>query len=444
MVNKTNLPHIPPIMYCVTETPSSLPIWDAPHASGPIVWDQVIPGSKSITNRALILAALASGPSTIHGVLRSRDTDLMADALRSLGVKIVEEAPDRYRVEPPSELTTGSVECGLAGTVMRFVPPVAAFADGPVSFDGDEQARSRPMTSILEALRALGVQVDNNSLPFTVTSDGIPEGGIVEIDASGSSQFVSGLLLSAPRFKNGVTVKHTGDRLPSMPHIEMTVEMLRDVGIRVDVTPNQWVVHPGEILGRTWRIEPDLSNATPFLAAAAATRGTVTIRNWPQVTTQPGDTIRPILEEMGCSVELIANGSTFDLEVTGPVELTGIHIDMSDIGELSPTVAALAALATTESRLFGIAHLRGHETDRLEALTTEINRLGGKCTELPDGLHIEPAQLTSNVWRSYADHRMATAGAIIGLVVEGLQVEDIQTTSKTFPGFENLWEEMVG
>ncbi|NLZ58567.1 MAG: 3-phosphoshikimate 1-carboxyvinyltransferase, partial [Corynebacterium sp.] len=259
-------------MDSVTDMSSSLPVWDAPRASGPIVCNQVIPGSKSITNRALILAALASGPSTIQGVLRSRDTDLMADALRSLGVTIIEEAPDRYRVEPPAELTSGSVECGLAGTVMRFVPAVAAFANGPVHFDGDEQARVRPMSGILDAIRTLGVQVDNDTLPFTVASDGVPEGGVVEIDASGSSQFVSGLLLSAPRFKNGVTVKHTGDRLPSMPHIEMTVAMLQQAGIKVDVSTNQWVVHPGEILGRTWRIEPDLSNATPFLAAAAATR----------------------------------------------------------------------------------------------------------------------------------------------------------------------------
>lgn len=435
---------MPSIMDCVTEMPSSLPVWDAPHASGPIVWDQIIPGSKSITNRALILAALASGPSTIHGVLRSRDTDLMADALRSMGVTIIEETHDRFRIEPPAELTAGAVECGLAGTVMRFVPPVASFANGPVHFDGDPQARVRPMSNILDALRTLGVEVSNDSLPFTVISDGVPEGGVVEIDASSSSQFVSGLLLSAPRFKNGVTIKHVGGRLPSMPHIEMTVAMLQYAGIQVDVRPNEWIVHPGEILGRTWRVEPDLSNATPFLAAAAVSRGTVTIRNWPQSTTQPGDTIRPILEHMGCEVELIARNSSYDLQVTGPVELKGIFLDMSDIGELTPTVAALAAVATTESRLTGIAHLRGHETNRLEALTTEINRLGGKCTELPDGLLIEPAQLTGGIWHSYADHRMATAGAIIGLVVEGTQVEDIQTTSKTFPGFEKLWEEMVG
>ncbi|MFP7366357.1 3-phosphoshikimate 1-carboxyvinyltransferase [Corynebacterium callunae] len=430
-------------MYCVTDLPTSLPLWDAPRARGPIVWDQVIPGSKSITNRALILAALASGPSSIVDVLRSRDTDLMADGLRSLGTKITDESTTHYLVEPAS-LSAGSVYCGLAGTVMRFLPPVAAFASGPVEFDGDPQARLRPMQSILDALRTLGVEVENNSLPFTVNAGEIPDGGVVEIDASGSSQFVSGLLLSAARFKNGVTVKHVGGRLPSLPHIEMTVDMLRQAGVKVDVSENQWTVHPGEINGRTLRIEPDLSNATPFLAAAAVTGGTVTIKNWPRATTQPGDTIRSILETMGCAVELIASGDSYDLAVTGPVSLKGIHLDMSDIGELTPTVAALAALATTESRLTGIAHLRGHETDRLAALTTEINRLGGKCTELSDGLLIEPAELHGGAWRSYADHRMATAGAIIGLVVDDVQVEDIQTTAKTFPGFEKLWEEMVG
>lgn len=430
-------------MVFVSDSSISLPIWDAPRARGPIVSDLAIPGSKSITNRALILAALASTPSTIIDVLRSRDTDLMTDGLRSLGITITEEAVDRYRVEP-GQLSAGSVECGLAGTVMRFLPPVAAFADGPVHFDGDPQARVRPMTSILDALRSLGVEVDNNNLPFTVNAGEVPEGGVVEIDASGSSQFVSGLLLSAPRFKNGVTVKHVGGRLPSMPHIEMTVGMLRSAGIEIEESENQWVVHPGEILGRTWRIEPDLSNATPFLAAAAVTGGTIKINHWPIKTTQPGDAIRSILERMGCEVELVAQGEGYDLSVTGPVALKGIEIDMSDIGELTPTVAALAALASTESRLTGIAHLRGHETDRLAALTTEINKLGGKCTELKDGLLIEPASLHGGVWHSYADHRMATAGAIIGLAVDGVQVEDIKTTSKTFPGFENVWEEMVG
>ncbi|WP_080796183.1 3-phosphoshikimate 1-carboxyvinyltransferase [Corynebacterium pacaense] len=430
-------------MVRVTDSPSPLPKWNAPRAHRPIVWKQPIPGSKSITNRALILAALSDQPSRISNVLRSRDTDLMAEGLRGMGVVIRELSVDEYAVEPGT-LRSGSVFCGLAGTVMRFLPPVAAFADGPVYFDGDPQARLRPMSGILDALRSLGVEVDNDSLPFTVNTEDTPDGGVVEIDASGSSQFVSGLLLSAPRFRRGVTVRHTGGRLPSMPHIEMTVDMLRESGVLVETSENEWRVHPGPIHGHHWRIEPDLSNATPFLATAAVTGGTVTVPDWPINTTQPGDAIRSILERMGCAIELIDTGRSHDLAVTGPNVLQGIQLDMSDIGELTPTVAALAALASTESVLTGISHLRGHETNRLEALTTEINRLGGRCTELDDGLRITPATLHGGVWRSYADHRMATAGAILGLAVDGVEVEDVQTTSKTFPGFEKLWEDMVG
>ena len=419
--------------------------WPAPTARGPLTWTQHIPGSKSITNRAYILTALADYPSVIEGALNSRDTDLMAEALRCLGVRI-RETGGTVRVDP-GELRGGQIECGLAGTVMRFVPPGAALAAGTVVFYGDPQARVRPMSTILDALRHLGVSVEGDTLPFTVHADGVPEGGLVEVDASASSQFVSGLLLAAPRFRRGITVRHTGGRLPSMPHIEMTIDMLRQAGVTVEESENEWTVLPGPIQGRTWRIEPDLSNATPFLAAAAVTGGTVRIRNWPATTTQPGDSIRSILETMGCEVELIAvaNGPGHDLEVTGPAggELRGVRLDMSDIGELTPTVAALAALATSESELVGIGHLRGHETDRLAALSTEINRLGGDCEETADGLHIRPTTLHGGQWYSYADHRMATAGAIIGLVVPGVEVENIQTTSKTLPGFEDMWTDMV-
>ncbi|GAB3699066.1 3-phosphoshikimate 1-carboxyvinyltransferase [Corynebacterium nasicanis] len=419
--------------------------WPAPTASGPIRWTQHVPGSKSITNRAYILAALADYPSVIENALHSRDTDLMAGALRSLGVKI-RDTDGAVRIEP-GRLHGGEVDCGLAGTVMRFVPPVAAMADGVVVFDGDPQARVRPMNTILDALRTLGVTVRGDTLPFTINGSGTPEGGVVEIDASGSSQFVSGLLLAGPRFAKGITVRHVGGRLPSLPHIEMTVAMLRHAGVKVDVTENSWKVHPGPIQGRTWIVEPDLSNATPFLAAAAVTGGTVKVRHWPLSTTQPGDAIRLILETMGCQVDILTadSGPGHDLQVTGPDDgvLRGISLDMSDIGELTPTVAALAVLASSPSELTGIAHLRGHETNRLAALAAEINKLGGQCEELHDGLRITPVPLHGGVWHSYADHRMATAGAIIGLRVEGVEVEDVQTTAKTLPGFETMWEDMV-
>lgn len=402
----------------------------------PIEASVTLPGSKSITNRALILAALADGPSTVRGALRSRDTDLMIGALRTLGATITERDGGTTLDVTPGPLRGGEVHCGLAGTVMRFVPPVAALADGTVRFDGDEQARVRPMSTVLDALRALGAEIDGDRLPFTVHGRGAVRGGSVTIDASASSQFVSGLLLSGAAFDEGVTVRHSGEPVPSMPHIEMTVEMLRAAGVVVDTSePDTWRVPPSTIRAVNVTVEPDLSNATPFLAAAAVTGGTVSVPLWPESTTQAGDAIRGILERMGAEVSW-ADGV---LTVRGPQKLTGIDVDLHDVGELTPTVAALAALADSPSSLRGIAHLRGHETDRLAALATEIVRLGGAVTETADGLEIEPAPLHGGIWHSYADHRMATAGAIVGLVVDGIEVEDIGTTAKTLPGFEELW-----
>ncbi|MBH0120859.1 3-phosphoshikimate 1-carboxyvinyltransferase [Rhodococcus sp. HM1] len=415
-------------------------LWRAPRAESPVDAIVTLPGSKSITNRALILAALADGPSTITGALRSRDTDLMIAALGGLGTTITERDGGTTLDVAPGDLHGGEVACGLAGTVMRFVPPLAALADGDVFFDGDEQAKTRPMGTVLDALRSLGADIDGERLPFTVHGAGALRGGTVTIDASGSSQFVSGLLLSAARYDEGVTVRHSGEPVPSMPHIDMTVEMLRAAGVDVDTADaNTWRVAPGPIRAIDVEVEPDLSNATPFLAAAAVTGGAVSVPMWPKSTTQAGDAIRDILERMGATV----TWSDGTLTVRGPERLTGIDIDLHDVGELAPTVAALAALATTPSQLRGIAHLRGHETDRLAALVTEIARLGGSATETEDGLRIEPATLHGGQWQSYADHRMATAGAIIGLVVDDVDVHDIGTTSKTLPGFESLWAAML-
>ena len=418
-------------------------MWPAPFHPSPVTHTREVPGSKSMTNRAYILSALASGPSTITGALRSRDTDLMEAALQAMGTGIRRDGATIHVT--PGPLRSAEVDCGLAGTVMRFVPPVAAFAEGPVLFDGDAHARTRPMATILKALRALGVNVTGESLPFTVHGTGGAVGGPVDIDASGSSQFVSGLLLSAPRFDRGVHIRHTGDTLPSMPHIDMTVAMLADAGVHVEAAEKSWAVQPQEIRGTHWAIEPDLSNAAPFLAVAAVTGGEVRIPHWPERTTQPGAAMLSILERMGCEVELEADGAHHTLCVRGPQpgHLVGIHLDMGDIGELAPTVAAIAACATTPSELTGIAHLRGHETDRLAALSAEINGLGGDCEELDDGLRITPTRMRGGVWHTYDDHRMATAGAVIGLVTRGVEVENIETTSKTLPGFAQMWAEVV-
>ncbi|MCT1451886.1 3-phosphoshikimate 1-carboxyvinyltransferase [Corynebacterium sp. p3-SID1145] len=419
-------------------------LWPAPFHPEPFTSTVVVPGSKSITNRAYVLAALASGPSTLVGALRSRDTDLMQGALEAMGVEFTAEG-DRLTATPGELTGSTTIDCGLAGTVMRFIPAVAAFAEGAVHVDGDEQARVRPVATVLDALRDAGVDVEGDSLPYTVNGTGSAEGGRIEMDASSSSQFVSALLLAGARFRNGLHIVHTGERLPSAPHIEMTVEMVRSAGVRVESSPTEWTVHPGPIKGGTWVVEPDLSNATPFLAAAAVTGGTVSVPHWPSSTNQAGDVIREILEHMGCEVRLDGDGTDNTLTVTGPAPggLTGIALDMSDIGELTPTVAALATQASTPSELTGIAHLRGHETDRLAALTAEITGLGGQCEELSDGLRITPAALHGGTWHSYADHRMATAGAIIGLTTEGVEVEDIGTTAKTLPGFETMWTDML-
>jgi 3-phosphoshikimate 1-carboxyvinyltransferase len=414
--------------------------WQAPVATSAVRATVRVPGSKSITNRALLLAALSDGGGTLTGALRSRDTDLMIAALRALGVPMTADG-DGVTVRPHAGLTgPADVACGLAGTVMRFVPPAAVLADGEIRFDGDPRARARPMSTVLDALRALGAAVDGDTLPFTLHGKGGLPGGTVMIDASASSQFVSGLLLAGARYDAGLTIHHDGKPVPSLPHIEMTVRMLREAGVTVDDSErNTWRVEPGPVAKRNWQVEPDLSNATPFLAAAAVTGGTVTIPGWPAVTAQPGDTIGDILEEMGC----VVTGTAAGLTATGPARLSGVDVDLHDVGELTPTVAALAALAESPSVLRGIAHLRGHETDRLAALAAEINGLGGDARETEDGLSIRPARLHGGTWHAYADHRMATAGAIVGLVVRDVEVDDIATTAKTMPDFPAMWQAML-
>ena len=416
----------------------------APVATRTLAATVELPGSKSLTNRELVLSALATEPTRLTGALVSRDSALMISALQSLGAKIENGDTTNPTVHPASLEGDSSIDCGLAGTVMRFVPPLAALNRGTVNFDGDAAARRRPMKTTIDSLRALGAEVENldGSLPFTVVGNGFVDGGEITIDASSSSQFVSGLLLAAARFKNGLTLRHEGDHLPSMPHIEMTLQCLRERGVAVsEPEPCVWRVEPGPIAGGAKEIEPDLSNAGPFLAAALVAGGSVTISGWPTVTTQVGDEFDGILQQMGAEIVRDERGLT----LTGSGEIKGIDIDLSIGGELAPVIAGLATLATSPSRLRGIAHLRGHETDRLAALATEINRIGGNCQETEDGLLIEPSnELHGGLWRTYEDHRMATTGAIIGLRVPGIVIENIGTTAKTMPNFTGLWNQMLG
>ena len=422
-------------------------LWPAPTPGRPIHATVAIPGSKSLTNRWLVLAALATGSSRISKPLVARDTQLMADALVSLGTA-VESDGDAW-VVTPGPLSGGTqVDCGLAGTVMRFIPPIAALADGPVRFDGDPRARVRPMTEIVGALRQLGTQVDDDgrgTLPFTVHGRHAVPGGEVTIDASASSQFVSALLLAGARYDSGIVIRHEGPTLPSLPHIDMSVECLASVGVHVEADTDdpshaQWIVHPGAISAFNVTVEPDLSNAAPFLAAALVTGGSVTIPDWPTRTSQAGDHLRWILEAMGADVALGHEGLT----VTGSGSIKGIDVDLHDVGELTPVVAAVAALAQSPTHIRGVAHLRGHETDRLDALTVELGGLGAGIEQTADGLVIKPAQLHEGQFATYDDHRMAMAGAVVGLAVSGVEVTDIATTAKTLPDFAGMWSGMVG
>jgi 3-phosphoshikimate 1-carboxyvinyltransferase len=444
--------------------------WSTPVAEGPVRGTVAVPGSKSITNRALLLAALAGDGATrtVAGAARSRDTTLMVDGLAALGVGTA-VTPGRdgtldVAVTAPAHLHGGRVDCGLAGTVMRFLPPAAALADGPVEFDGDPHARSRPMSGVLEGLRGLGVAVepaDADRLPFTVVGRGAVAGGAVTVDASGSSQFVSGLLLSGARYDDGLTVTHRGPgAVPSLPHVDMTVTMLRSAGVTVtseiatsgtaNAGPSRWAVSPGPIApADRFVVEPDLSGAAVYLAAALVTGGEVTVAGWPESSPgrpdlQPIGAVRAVLEEFGGSVSLDDAGLT----VRGGGRLAGVDVDLAEIGELTPTVTALAVLAARDgarSRLRGVAHIRGHETDRLAALAAEATALGARVSETDDGLVVEPSPTLAptRAWGAYADHRMATAGALIGLVVPGVEIDDVTATTKTLPDFATDWPDLV-
>ena len=425
--------------------------WAAPYrGKQPVDVRVVIPGSKSVTNRALILAAQAEGTSKLRRPLVSRDSELMVGGLKALGLTITESQEDGdlvYSITGGKLKGPANIEVGNAGTVMRFLPPLAALADGAISFDGDPRSHERPLGPVIKALEELGISIDHGgryALPLTLENKdgGKIRGGEIEIDASASSQFLSALLLIAPSMELGITAKHVGGPLPSMPHIEMTVQMLRDFGatVHVDKSANTWRVEPGKLKAQELVIEPDLSNAAPFLSIAMVCGGAVTIADWPKETTQPGDQLREILAKMGAKIEFVDGG----LKLSSDGTIHGIDIDLHEVGELTPAIAALCALADSPSYLQGIGHLRLHETDRLAALRTELNALGGDVTEEPTALRINPKPLHSGVFHTYDDHRLATSGATIGLVVEGIEVENIATTRKTITDFPGLWNSLLG
>ena len=428
-------------------------LWPAPFRGDEKVSARVvIPGSKSVTNRALILAAQAKSPSLLKRPLISRDTELMVAGLRAMGVGIRDVNVDgdlAWEITPSPLRGPAKVDVGNAGTVMRFLPPLSALAQGDISFDGDPRSYERPLGPVISALEDLGIEIEHDgrySLPMIVKGKGQIPGGSLTIDASASSQFLSALLLIAPSTRDGIVATHKGGPLPSMPHIDMTVQMLRDFGakVKVDKAANSWSVSAGALQGQDLVIEPDLSNAAPFLSIAMVCGGSITIADWPEVTTQPGDQLREILAAMGATITRGKDGLT----ITGGESIHGIDIDLHDVGELTPAIAALAALADSPSHLRGIGHLRLHETDRLAALTREINSLGGNVVEDETSLHITPhgamgKGLHGGTFHTYEDHRLATAGAVIGLVIPGVEIENVATTRKTLPDFPGLWQSLV-
>lgn len=407
-----------------------------------------VPGSKSLTNRELMIAAIADGPGRLIRPLHSDDSRRMIDALRLLGVGIDEEPSDGEfgpdLVVTPARLSGGvTIDCGQAGTVMRFIAPLAGLADDEIHLTAHESALHRPMGALITGLRDLGVDIDDEgtwSLPFTVRGHGRIRGGRVEIDASGSSQFVSGLLLAAPRFDVGLHLVHTGERLPSLPHIDMTIESLSRRGIRIErPATGEWLVEAGIPRAKDVAIEPDLSNAAPFLAAALVTGGEVTVTGWPLHSTQPGGLLPEILHALGGHTSRHGGALT----VRAGEGIRGLDIDLSAASELTPTIAGLAAFADRPTTIRGVAHIRTHETDRIAALVNNLRALGGDAEELPDGLRISPRPLHGGVWPAHHDHRMATTGALIGLRVPGVEIDDIGTTAKTLPEFTLLWERML-
>jgi 3-phosphoshikimate 1-carboxyvinyltransferase len=369
--------------------------WLSPHATGPVNATVALPGSKSLTNRYLVLAALAQDTSRLRAPLRSRDTMLMAAGLRGLGATVTDLPGgdtdcDDWLIAPATLSGGTSVDCGLAGTVMRFLPPVAALADGPVAFHGDARAGQRPMAQVIDSLRILGARIEDDgrgSLPFTVEGSGRMPGGSVTLDASASSQFISALLLAGPRFEQGVTVHHDGRPVPSEPHITMTVEVLRDCGVVVDDSePNTWRVEPSQIRPLDVEVGTGPVQRRRLPGRSRRHRRYGARPGWPENTYQAGDAIRDIFDAMGADVLLERSGLT----VTGNEQISGLDVDLHDAGELTPVIVAVAALAHSPSRIRGIAHLRGHETDRLAALAAEVNSLGGSVEETGDGLRITP------------------------------------------------------
>ena len=411
-----------------------------PSCPGPVRGTIRPPGSKSITNRALVCAALARGTSRLSGVLDSQDTRVMAAGLGALGLRITADW-DRGVVDVTGgagslPATGAQIDCAASGTTMRFLCAVCALGRGTYRLDGTARMRQRPIDDLLAALRALGVDATAESPggcpPVTIRSDGLP-GGRAEVHGGTSSQFASGLALVAPCSATGLEIGFAG-RLVSLPYLEMTRRVMEAFGGRCGVVDDRtWHVPPGGYTARDFVIEPDASAASYFFAAAAITGGSVTVEGLSRRSMQGDVGFCDVLERMGCSVAWDEAG-VGSITVSGRAA-RGIDVDMNAISDTVPTLAVVALFAAGPTTIRNVAHIREKETDRIGDLARELRRLGASVEECADGLRIDPRPLEAAAVATYDDHRMAMSLALAGLRMPGLRILDPACVGKTFPDY---------
>jgi 3-phosphoshikimate 1-carboxyvinyltransferase len=429
--------------------PQSLPITPC---TAPVRGSVRPPGSKSITNRAFVCAALARGPSVLSGVLDSQDTRVMAAGLAALGIPVAADwEAGTVRVAGAGgaiPAATATIDCAASGTTMRFLSAVCSLGNGVYRLDGTPRMRQRPIDDLLEPLRGLGIEAVAESPggcpPVVIRSRGLP-GGRIAVRGTTSSQFASGLALAAPCAASETTIEFTG-RLVSLPYLEMTRRVLEAFGGRCQPTaPHTWVIPATGYTGRDYAIEPDASAASYFLAAAAITGGCVRVEGLSRASMQGDVAFADALARMGCGVdwqEPCAAAPQGSVTVSGRAE-RGIDIDMNAISDTVPTLAAVALFAATPTTIRDVAHIRDKETDRIGDLVRELHRLGCRVDERPDGLTIHPGPLHGASIATYDDHRMAMSMSLAGLRIPGVVIENPACVGKTFPGYWDVLADLT-
>lgn len=411
--------------------------------AGPIDATISVPGSKSLTNRALILAAMADGVSTLHGALVADDTEAMAGAMRALGAEITLDPVETTVVGFGAAPRPGprTIDARLSGTTARFVLPLLALGHGPYVLDGDEPLRDRPMGPTIDALRRLGAEVDDGDRPGhlpVIVSAGSVRGDGVAVDGQTSSQFTSGLLLSGASLAEGISIDLVGS-VVSRPYLDMTIEVLRAFGVEAGIEGERrlWV-RSGGLRATDYAIEPDASAASYFLAATAICGGEVRIRGLGERSIQGDAKVAAVFDLMGAQVS-IDNGST---TLRSTRTLSGIDVDLTDMPDMAQTIAATAPFADGPTTVRGVEVIRGHETDRIAAIVTEMRRCGITAEEHADGFTIHPGTPQPARIETYRDHRMAMSFALLGLRTPGIEIADPGCVAKTFPQFFDVLDEL--